>query len=248
MVNPDTVRNIVGIIGNVISFGLFLSPMPTFYMIWKKRAVEHFSAVPYVATLLNCMMWVLYGLPIVHPNSILVVTINGVGFVLESFYLTMFLIYSTKAQRIKVGMYLLCEIVFMAVVISCVLTLAHTHEKRSMIVGILCIIFGTCMYAAPLSVMKRVITTKSVQYMPFFLSLTNFLNGVCWSIYASIHFDINLIIPNGLGALFGAIQLILYGIYCRNKVEEMNEDVKEKEAEYGEIQMQRGINHPNTTG
>ena len=34
------------------------------------------------------------------------------------------------------------------------------------------------------------IRTKSVEYMPFFLSLVNFLNGCCWTAYALIKFDI----------------------------------------------------------
>jgi len=34
-----------------------------------------------------------------------------------------------------------------------------------------------------------VIKTKSVKYMPFFLSLANFMNGVVWVIYACLKFD-----------------------------------------------------------
>ncbi|BAT07067.1 Os09g0254050, partial [Oryza sativa Japonica Group] len=49
----------------------------------KEKDVKDFKAGPYMATLLNCMLWVFYGLPIVHPNSILVVTINGIGHVIE---------------------------------------------------------------------------------------------------------------------------------------------------------------------
>jgi solute carrier family 50 protein (sugar transporter) len=51
--------------------------------------------------------------------------------------------------------------------------------------------------------------------MPFFLSLVCFLNGVCWTAYALIRFDIYVTIPNSLGAIFGAIQLILYACYYR---------------------------------
>ncbi|OAY79682.1 Bidirectional sugar transporter SWEET6a [Ananas comosus] len=190
MVSADAVRNVVGIIGNVISFGLFLSPVPTFAKICKRRAVEEFSPVPYLATLLNCMLWVFYGIPVVHPHSILVVTINGVGFVLESFYILIFLAFSPNRLRLKVVGILAVELLFMAGVITGVMVGAQTHEKRSLIVGVLCVIFGTCMYASPLSIMKLVIQTKSVKYMPFFLSLVSFLNGVCWTIYAFIRFDI----------------------------------------------------------
>lgn len=37
---------------------------------------------------------------------------------------------------------------------------------------------------------KHVIQTGSVDYMPFTLSLVSFLNGVCWTAYAVLRFDI----------------------------------------------------------
>ncbi|RYQ89400.1 hypothetical protein Ahy_B09g096069 isoform B [Arachis hypogaea] len=155
MVSAALVRTVIGIIGNVISFGLFFSPAPTFYRIIKKKSVEEFKPDPYIATVLNCAFWVFYGLPFVHPHSVLVVTINGVGLVFET----------------------------------------------------------------------KVIKTKSVEYMPFWLSLTNFLNGVCWTTYALIHpFDIYVLVSNGIGALSGLIQLILYACYCSYNNGENNGD------------------------
>ncbi|CAL9054565.1 unnamed protein product, partial [Musa banksii] len=216
VMSENTIRSIIGVIGNVISCGLFLSPLPTFVQIIKKGTVEQFSPVPYLATALNCMLWIFYGLPFVHPNSLLVITINGIGLTFESVYLTIFLIYSNAQGRLKVVKVLAAEIAFVVVVVVVVLLAAHTYERRTLFVGILCIIFGTCMYAAPLSVMKMVIQTKSVQYMPFTLSLASFLNGVVWTSYAFLPFDINLVIPNGLGALFGLAQLILYACYYKS--------------------------------
>ncbi|CAD6237931.1 unnamed protein product [Miscanthus lutarioriparius] len=216
MISPDAARNVVGIIGNVISFGLFLSPAPTFWRILKARDVEEFKPDPYLATLLNCMLWVFYGIPVVHPNSILVVTINGIGLVIEAIYLTIFFIYSDGKKRKKAFAILAVEILFVVAVVLGVILGAHTHEKRSMIVGILCVIFGSMMYASPLTIMGKVIKTKSVEYMPFLLSLVSFLNGCCWTAYALIRFDLYVTIPNALGAFFGLIQLILYFWYYKS--------------------------------
>ncbi|XP_068638548.1 bidirectional sugar transporter SWEET6b-like [Aristolochia californica] len=228
MVNSGAIRNVVGIIGNVISFGLFLSPSPTFYQIYKKKDTEKFKADPYLATILNCALWIFYGLPIVHPNSILVVTTNGIGFVLEAVFLTIYFTFANKKQRWRMIVILLIEIVFIAVVVIIVLTVAHTHKQRSSIVGILCLIFNCAMYASPLTIMKTVIKTKSVKYMPFYLSLTNFLNGICWTIYGLIYFDPFLVIPNGSGVILGAIQLILYGCYYKTTNWDENEDEKQE--------------------
>nr|TKW15255.1 hypothetical protein SEVIR_5G225300v2 [Setaria viridis] len=162
------------------------------------------------------MLWVFYGLPIVHPNSILVVTINGIGLVIEAAYLTIFFLYSDNKKRMRAFLVLAVEIVFMVIVVLSVLLAAHTHEKRSMIVGILCVIFGSLMYASPLTIMGKVIKTKSVEYMPFFLSLVCFLNGLCWTAYALIRFDLYVTIPNALGTFFGLVQLILYLCYYKS--------------------------------
>jgi solute carrier family 50 protein (sugar transporter) len=144
---------------------------PTFIRIWKKGSVEQYSSVPYVATLLNCMMWVLYGLPAVHPHSMLVITINGTGMAIELTYIALFLAFSLGAVRRRVLLLLAAEVAFVAAVAALVLNLAHTHERRSMIVGILCVLFGTGMYAAPLSVMVRSITLTP----PLLLRLTDSL-------------------------------------------------------------------------
>ncbi|KAM0938097.1 putative SWEET sugar transporter [Dioscorea sansibarensis] len=226
---PDAIRNIVGIIGNVLTFGLFVSPMPTFYKIWKRKDVEDFSPIPYLATLLNCALWVFYGMPFVHPKSLLIVTINGFGLVIEALYIIMCFIYSKRKLRLKMLGIFLVEVAFMAIVILVVMLAFHTHALRTKFVGSLCVIFGALMYGSPLSVMRLVIRTKSVKYMPFFLSLAGFLNGIDWTIYGFIRFDIFVVLPNGIGSILGLGQLVLYGWYYRSTPKEEEEPKAEFE-------------------
>ncbi|KAJ7952176.1 Bidirectional sugar transporter SWEET [Quillaja saponaria] len=216
MVSADIARTVVGVIGNVISFFLFLSPVPTFVQICKKKSVEQYSAAPYLATLVNCMVWTLYGLPMVHPHSLLVVTINGTGIAIEVIYVILFLIYSDKKKRLKMLVVVLIEIVLIALLTLLALTTLHSVNKRSTVVGTICILFNIMMYASPLTVMKLVITTKSVEYMPFFLSFASFANGVAWTSYALIRFDPFITIPNGLGTIFGLAQLLLYATFYKS--------------------------------
>ncbi|GAB4836632.1 hypothetical protein Ancab_001545 [Ancistrocladus abbreviatus] len=213
----EILRNVVGGIGNAISFFLFASPVPTFIGIYKKKSVEQFKPDPYLATIMNCILWVFYGLPFVHPNSTLVVTTNAIGLAIELTYIVIFLLYSDKKGRLKVVAWIAVEIVFLAIVASCTLKIFHTTKKRSNVAGILCVIFGLLMYISPLTIMGKVIKTKSVKYMPFYLSVGNFANGLIWTIYAVIPPgpDPYIIIPNGLGALSGAVQLILYAYYSK---------------------------------
>ncbi|KAL0014292.1 hypothetical protein SO802_001361 [Lithocarpus litseifolius] len=229
VMNSHSIRNVIGIIGNVISFGLFLSPVPTFSRIIKNKAVEDFSPIPYIAIVLNCIFWVFYGMPFVHPDSLLVVTINSVGLGLSLIYLAIFYTYAAKQKngRKKVILGLSVEVIFAAIIIIITMTTLHTYKKRSLMVGVICDIFNILMYVSPLTIMKQVITTKSVEYMPFYLSLTNFLNGSIWTAYALIKFDIYMLVSNGIGAVSGAAQLILYAIYYRTTPKH-NDDAPQK--------------------
>ncbi|XP_004508856.1 bidirectional sugar transporter SWEET5 [Cicer arietinum] len=215
MANTDTIRTAIGVIGNVISFCLFMSPLPTFIKIWKAKSVQDFKPDPYVVTVLNCAMWAFYGLPFVTENNTLVITINSFGLVIEIIYTLVFFVFSDWSKRKKILLIILVELVFLVLVIFLVMYLVSAHKDRRLIVGCICVIFNVLMYFAPLTVMRQVIRTKSVKYMPFLLSVANFLNGVVWTIYALLKWDPFIVIPNGLGTLSGLLQLILYGIYYR---------------------------------
>ncbi|MBA0578406.1 hypothetical protein Gorai_020689 [Gossypium raimondii] len=167
-------------------------------------------------------MWVFYGLPIVHPDSLLIITINGVGLVIEGVFVTIFFIFSNNKKRKRICFYLLIEIIFMVAVVLITLLVFQTTQKRSMFVGILAIVFNIGMYTSPLTVMRMVIKTKSVKYMPFSLSLFNFLNGVVW-------------IPNGLGTLSGLVQLILYAWFYRTTKWDEDDKAPAQQVQLSEI-------------
>lgn len=86
-------------------YGLyFIYDRPTFVKIYKKMAVEEFKPDPYIATAMNCMLWIFYGLPMVHPDSILVVTINSIGLAMELIYLSIFFLYAPNKGRVSTSL------------------------------------------------------------------------------------------------------------------------------------------------
>ncbi|XP_059287589.1 bidirectional sugar transporter SWEET4-like isoform X1 [Lycium ferocissimum] len=214
--NKEIARFAIGVIGNITSLILFLSPLPTFIRIWKKKSVEQFSPVPYLATFINCGLWVLYGIPLVHPHSILILTIDGTGLAIEVVYLALFLLYSERKERMKFFLIIVGEIIFLASLAVLVLTLVQTHKKRSTIVGSICMAGNILMYASPLVVTKLVMRSKSVEFMPFVLSLFSFLNAVSWTTYALIRLDAFILASNSMGIGLGLAQLLLYAWYYKS--------------------------------
>lgn len=205
----------LGIIGNVAALGLFLAPIPTMVRIMRERSTADFSSLPYTLSLLNCILWSFYGTPIVGDGRILVLTVNGFGVFSEAVYLIIFLLFAPprlKARTsVQAGMVLVCcgAIILMTVGIF------HGSGSRSRFVGIIADVVTIGMYASPLGVMRLVIKTKSVEFMPFFLSLNSLACSVSWFAYGLYTRDIYVGAPNGIGVLLGAGQLVLYAMYYK---------------------------------
>uniref|UniRef100_A0A6N2LU97 Bidirectional sugar transporter SWEET n=1 Tax=Salix viminalis TaxID=40686 RepID=A0A6N2LU97_SALVM len=98
----DVLHFLFGVFGNATALFLFLAPTITFKRIIRSKSTEQFSGIPYVMTLLNCLLSAWYGLPFVSKNNILVSTINGAGSVIETIYVVVFIIYAAKKEKGKI--------------------------------------------------------------------------------------------------------------------------------------------------
>ncbi|KVH94456.1 SWEET sugar transporter [Cynara cardunculus var. scolymus] len=101
------------------------------------------------------------------------------------------------------------------IVITTLLT--SQGSLRVMIVGWICAVFSVCVFAAPLSIIRLVIRTRSVEYMPFSLSFFLTICAVLWFFYGLLIKDYYVATPNVLGFVFGVTQMILYMIYKDKK-------------------------------
>ncbi|XP_038880132.1 bidirectional sugar transporter SWEET16-like [Benincasa hispida] len=239
---------VMGIIGNVISILVFASPIKTFIGIVKKKSTENYKGIPYVTTLLSTSLWTFYG--ILKPDGLLVTTVNGAGVVFQLSYVTLFIIFAPKHNKVStmklVGLF---NIVFYGSVIGATLLAMH-GSLRLTFVGIICAAITIGMYASPLAVMENVIRTKSVEYMPFFLSFFLFLNAGIWSVYAILVKDIYIAVPNGIGFVLGSAQLIIYGIYKKKSKSTKSTEMMEEEgsAHLVEMGMNDGDDHQKNRG
>ncbi|KAH7850606.1 hypothetical protein Vadar_000381 [Vaccinium darrowii] len=150
MLSAEQNRLILGIVGDVTSLALFLSPFPTVYEIWKKKAVEDFKPDPNIAMVMNCIFWVFYG--ITTPGNITVIIVNSIGLALALSYLAVFMFYC-KPQRCKILLYLGAEVVLTAVIVCVTLLVLHDEKHRSILVGVCSVAFGLILYSSPITIM-----------------------------------------------------------------------------------------------
>ncbi|XAR61282.1 hypothetical protein NMG60_11034932 [Bertholletia excelsa] len=204
-----------GILGNIVSFMVYLAPLPTFYRIYKKKSTEGFQSIPYAVALFSAMLLLYYGF--LKAHGLFIVTINSIGIAIEGTYLILFMIYATKEAKIYTTKLLIFfNVVAYVLIVLCTFFFSKGH-KRVIIVGWICAAFSVSVFAAPLSIMRLVIRTKSVEYMPFALSFFLTLCAVMWFFYGFLIKDYFIATPNVLGFTFGVSQMVIYIIYKDQK-------------------------------
>ncbi|XWS50398.1 hypothetical protein CRYUN_Cryun12cG0084300 [Craigia yunnanensis] len=208
----DRLRLAVGAMGILLYF--LHGSILTFSRVIRKRSTEEFSCIPYIVALSNCLLYTWYGLPVVSYRweNFPVVTINVLGIILELSFIFIYLWFAQTRGKIKAGV--IAAIVILVFSITAIISafVFHDHHHRKVFVGTVGLVASVAMYAAPLVVMKQVIMTKSVEFMPFYLSFFSFLASVLWLAYGLLSHDLLLASPNLVGLPLGILQL---GLYCK---------------------------------
>ncbi|WZZ20991.1 hypothetical protein YC2023_122378 [Brassica napus] len=137
--------------GNRASLLLYTAPV-----VFKKKSTEEFSCLPYVMTLFNCLIYTWYGLPIVSHcwENFSLVSINGVGIVLESIFSFVYFCYASPKEKIKVGVIFVRVIVVFGLTTAISAVVFEDHRHRKSFVGSVGLVASISMYGSPLIVMS----------------------------------------------------------------------------------------------
>ncbi|KAL4360433.1 hypothetical protein GQ457_04G013450 [Hibiscus cannabinus] len=227
----DRLRLAVGVTGNASSLLLYAAPIRllflycfcslTFSRVIRKRSTEEFSCIPYIVALSNCLIYTWYGSPVVSYGweNFPLVSINGLGIILELSFIFIYLLFApTKAKATGVIATVVIVLCSTTAIISAYVF--HGHHRRKVFVGTVGLVASVAMYAAPLVVVRQVIMTKSVEFMPFYLSFFSFLASVLWLAYGLLSHDLILASPNLVGLPLGILQLGLYFKYRETGIPE----------------------------
>ncbi|KAG6506655.1 hypothetical protein ZIOFF_031982 [Zingiber officinale] len=162
--------------GNLISGMVVVSPVPTFYRIFKNKSTESFDSFPYTL-FFSCLIQV-------YTMKLILLINLGIF-----------------------GSLLLISNLFIK------------ESKRDQITGGICASLAVAVFIAPLTIIRQVIRTKSVEYMPVSLSIFLTLSAVAWFSYGVLLGDLFVAIPNVFGFLLGVGQIIIYLMYMNHDKE-----------------------------
>ncbi|XP_076461910.1 sugar transporter SWEET1-like [Babylonia areolata] len=174
----------------------------------RKGGTDLMSPVPFITFFVSACLWLKYGL--LQKNSNLVMT-NCASALLQLLYIFVFYAYTVKKSHFH-RLLLVASIILFS-------PLLYLHfvqrdvSKGAYHLGLMCCCLSVCCYASPMATVRDVCRTKSVESISFLLVLSNFASAVCWCWYGVLLHDSFVMMPNGLGVLFGFVQLTLFCCY-----------------------------------
>ncbi|KAJ8753065.1 hypothetical protein K2173_011833 [Erythroxylum novogranatense] len=234
-------RLAVGVMGNIATLSLYTAPIITFTRVIRKKNTEEFSCIPYIISALACLIYAFYGTPVVSYGweNLPVVTIDCLGSLLESSFIIIYICFAPVREKVKVAALSILMILSFVFVVLFSIFACHDRHQRKLFVGSIGVVAAVVMYGSPLVAVKTVVETKSVEYMPFYLSFFTLTSSVLWMTFGLMNFDLFIGTPSIMGSILGVLQLALYFKYRKRGIkEEPNKWDIEKKGEKTDVELQ----------
>ncbi|KAK9763393.1 Sugar transporter [Basidiobolus ranarum] len=200
---------ILSVSATIFTLAMFFSSLSIGWRFVKKRKTGSISVYPFLATFINCLLWLQYG---ILREDVVLIIVNAVGILTSGICTLVYHHYTVKKDHVENRILLL--IIFIC---GFLLHIKHlTAERAVTVLGLSSSLASICMYAAPLITTSKVISTGSTASLSLPLSSTSFINCVLWFAYGYALNDHFIVIPNALGALLAGSQLALFVIYGRS--------------------------------
>ncbi|XP_048552319.1 bidirectional sugar transporter SWEET6b-like [Triticum urartu] len=208
----DTITRVVGwvflFLGSLATGFLFYSPSNTIQAIKEAGDIGQQKADLYLAVLLNCLVWLLYGF-VTDKDAWLVILINGVGVCFQLYYLYVFI--RASIDRFTISCTVLLLLLIVASAAGIIFQSFPTNAERKTVLGRVGIVTGCIMYLGSARQLWAAICDNNVlEVMVLRVMLAALANGIFWTIYTGIIQDLYMGFPNWVGIGSAAIQLGVY--------------------------------------
>jgi solute carrier family 50 protein (sugar transporter) len=105
----------------------------------------------------------------------------------------------------------------------------QSDDQVGDILGYLAVAMNFVLYLSPLEKVKQVLVTKSAASIPVLMSGAIGSNSLLWFVTGVVDHDIFLLVPNAVGAVLGAVQVLLYFIYHPGRTATSKDDLERQD-------------------
>ena len=198
---------VLQIAGPIFFMGMQVAALRTSYNIMTTKTVGQLSNIPFLSLMTNSCVWSLYGY-LKRDSTVFVPNFSGIlaGIACVS-------IYHTYAQTVEQRYY---------IVSLSILILSITLGTFGMVdwLGSIGVCMAIFLMGSPLATLATVIKEKNTNALPFYTSLTTFMNALSWFLYGAVEaHDPMIYTPNFIGLMLATVQLCLFVIYGMPKAQ-----------------------------
>ena len=206
-----SLMDIFGWIGAFISICFFCSPIINFYkLIKKKKQYTEINIIIILGNYVSSIVWLIYGYKI---SCTQIITCYSIGAFISLVWIWIYLIHMGKK---KMTITLIYALSLSVLTFALYIVLAIIIDDKDTL-GEVCFIVCTLSYISPTQLLIRVLNKKDYRIIPIYSAIISSLGFGSWTIFGLFKFSATIIIPNLVGLIFSAVQIILYRVYKNKK-------------------------------
>ena len=203
--------DLFGWIGAFVSICFFCSPILNFIKLIKKKIqYKDIHILIILGNYISSIVWLIYGYKI---SCTQLITCYSIG---ASIALIWIWIYLINMGKKRMTLTLIYAIILSVLTFSLYISLAIIIDDKDTL-GEVCFIVCSISYISPTQLLIKVLNKKDYKIIPIFSAVISALGFGSWTIFGLFQLSATIIIPNLVGFIFSAAQIILYRIYKNKK-------------------------------
>ena len=203
--------DLFGWTGAFVSICFFCSPVLNFIKLIKKKIqYKDIHILIILGNYISSIVWLIYGYKI---SCTQLITCYSIGASISLIWIWIYLINMGKK---RMTLTLIYAIILSVLTFSLYITLAIIIDDKDTL-GEVCFIVCSISYISPTQLLIKVLNKKDYKIIPIFSAVISGLGFGSWTIFGLFQFSATIIIPNLVGFIFSAAQIILYRIYKNKK-------------------------------
>ena len=206
-----SIMDLFGWTGAFISICFFCSPVLNFIKLIKKKIqYKDIHILIILGNYISSIVWLIYGYKI---SCTQLITCYSIGASISLIWIWIYLINMGKK---RMTLTLIYALILSVLTFSLYITLAIIIDDKDTL-GEVCFIVCSISYISPTQLLIKVLNKKDYKIIPIFSAVISGLGFGSWTIFGLFQFSATIIIPNLVGFIFSAAQIILYRIYKNKK-------------------------------